>query len=164
MMIAFFVAVVSNFLAKRRLRAALSDPRYTFRTIDMLATIAKRDSNGTIRLLVAIGARCAFDNRRLWALESIVGPAVRPSTPAHNPARGAALDSASVGARLVALLTDRRYKFRTLGACVDCAGFTGEDRYEMTIQALEAIGARTERDNSNLYGLIARVGPAACSV
>jgi len=60
-----------------RLRLALSDSRFTFRTIGALTSAAGLNESETITILETIGARREYRNPQKWALVSRVGASPR---------------------------------------------------------------------------------------
>ncbi len=72
------------------------------------------------------------------------------------PAASPAIDGDARLAKLRELLNDQRFKFRKLETL---ANAIGEDD-DTTVELLESIDARQEKNNEELWGLTSRVGEA----
>jgi len=125
--------------------AALSDPRYKFRSLTALASAAGLSESGTRQLLNNIGGRVRTDhyNENLYGLVSRVGDG---DGDARTPKQ-----------KIIAALSDPRFKFRSYEALVKAGGVSERE----TQNLLDGFDIRQERHNPCLYGLVSRVGASA---
>lgn len=74
----------TKFFAKRALKKVLSNPKYSFRSIERCEEATGLDHETTVGLLYAVGARPAYRNDELWGLKSRVGVTGKRSQPGYN--------------------------------------------------------------------------------
>jgi len=84
----------------------------------------------------------------------VAGPAVGGEGSGIGHAATSHSEGDSRKDKLTELLNDPKYRFRKIGTLADAIG---EDE-DTTVELLESIGARQERDNEELWGLTSRVG------
>lgn len=125
-----------DYFAKRRLIAML-DGKFKFRKASTLAAAINRGTTSTELLLMEIGARPSTCGH-LWGLFSRVGVTKTPEQ------------------RLRKLLSSSKYRFRSLGRLSSAVNF----EVERTKSLLREIGARPSRYDSELWGLVSRIGVA----
>lgn len=135
-----------------KLAAALVNPKFRFRSLTALAKASGLSGVALETALVEIGARPAvkrgYTTLDSWGLISRVGvgPHGRPVV-AANPNR----------AKLIALLSDPAYKFRSYDTLLDKLG-CDQSELDSLLEDVKARPVVVNGQEGDFYGLVSRVG------